>query len=162
MATLSDPTVTPVLGDNKAAASPFIKCLVRLIRAQDSYGSWKEKCDTDLLACFTVPEEKRRAIPIIGDPDPDVLWRLDVFYRAVGIAIEERSGLLISRTMEINHHGGFGRVLFTTRRLVVLSKTLRDVHRFGFSTLRKLAKTGAKLVNDAARVIEAYPDVARA
>lgn len=161
MATLSDPTVIPALGDNKAVATPFIKCLVRLIRAQDSYGSWKEKCDTDLLAYFTVPDEERRAIPIIGDPDPGVLWRLDVFYRAVGIAIEERSGLLISRTMEINQ-GGFGRVLFTTRRLVVLSKTLHDVHRFGFSTLRKLAKTGAKLVNDAARVIEAYPDMARA
>ncbi|MQW86343.1 NifX-associated nitrogen fixation protein [Sinorhizobium saheli] len=161
MATLSDPTVIPVLGDNKAVATPFIKCLVRLIRGQDCYGSWKEKCDADLLAYFTVPEEKRCAIPIIGDPDPGVLWRLDMFYRAVGVSVEERSGLLISRTMEINHEG-FGRVLFTTRRLVVLSKTLRDVHRFGFSTLRKLAKTGAKLVNDAARVIEAYPDVARA
>ncbi|MCZ4093160.1 NifX-associated nitrogen fixation protein [Sinorhizobium psoraleae] len=161
MATLTDPTVIPVLGDNKAVANPFIKCLVRLICAQDSYGSWKEKCDTELLADFTVPEETRCAIPVIGDPDPGVLWRLDVFYRAVGVAIEERSGLLVLRTMEINQEG-FGRVLFTTRRLVILSKTLRDVHRFGFSTLRKLAKTGAKLVNDAARVIEAYPDVARA
>ncbi|NRP75536.1 hypothetical protein ILFOPFJJ_06459 [Ensifer psoraleae] len=150
-----------VLDDNKAVATPFAKCLVRLIRAQDSYGSWKEKSDIDLLSCFTVPEEKRSVIPIMGDPDPDVLWRLDVFYGAVGVAIEERSGLLVWRTMEINQEG-FGRVLFTTRRLVVLSKTLRDVHRFGFSTLRRLAKTGAKLVNDAARVIEAYPDVALA
>lgn len=161
MATLSDPTVTPVLDENKVVATPFIKCLVRLIRIQDSYGSWKEKCDIDLLADFTVPESKRRAIPLIGDPDPGVLWRLDVFYRAVGVAIEERSGLLVSRTMEISHDG-FGRVLFTTRRLVVLSKTLRNIHRFGFSTVRTLAKTGAKLVNDAARVIEAYPEVARA
>ncbi|MBB5571333.1 DUF269 domain-containing protein, partial [Rhizobium lentis] len=57
---------------------------------------------------------------------------------------------------------GFGRVLFTTGRLVVLSKTLRDVHRFGFETLGKLAEVGNKMVDDAIAVIETYPDVARA
>ncbi|MDK1389272.1 NifX-associated nitrogen fixation protein [Sinorhizobium sp. 7-81] len=160
MATLSDPAVTPAVGDDKALATPFIKCLVRWIRAHDFYGSRENKCDAQLLAKFTVTEEQRRAIPIIGDPDPDVLWRLDAFYGAVGVAIEERAGLLVSRTMEISHEG-CGRVLFTTRRLVVLSKTLRDVHRFGFSTLRKLAKTGTKLVNHAVEVIQAYPDLAR-
>ncbi|NRQ19209.1 NifX-associated nitrogen fixation protein [Ensifer sesbaniae] len=161
MTTLPNPAVIPVLDHDKVVTAPFIRCLVRLIRAQDAYGSWKEKCDFDVLDHFTVADEKRCALPLMGDPDPDVLWRLDVFYQAVGVAIEERSGLLVSRTMEINNEG-FGRVLFTTRRLVLLSKTLRDVHRFGFSSLRKLATTGAKLVNDAARVIEAYPDVARA
>ncbi|MBB2701683.1 UNVERIFIED_ORG: putative nitrogen fixation protein, partial [Rhizobium esperanzae] len=45
---------------------------------------------------------------------------------------------------------------------VVLSKTLRDVHRFGFETLGKLAETGTKMVDDAIEVIETYPDVARA
>ncbi|WP_026616042.1 NifX-associated nitrogen fixation protein [Ensifer aridi] len=149
------------ISDDGSLATPFMKCLVRLVRARDSYGLWKGKCDAELLANFTVTEEQRRAIPVIGDPDPDVLWRLDLFYAAVGAAIEERSGLLISRTMEISDEG-IGRVLFTTRRLVVLSKTLRDVHRFGFNTLGRCAKTGTALVKDAMMSIEAYPDVARA
>ncbi|OWK25158.1 hypothetical protein AJ87_13320 [Rhizobium yanglingense] len=161
MTTLSDPAVTPAVNDDKTLASPFLKCLVRLMRAQDSYGLWNGKCDADLLANFTVPEDQRRAIPIIGDPDPYVLWRLDTFYAAVGLAIEERSDLLVSRTMEISQEG-FGRVLFTTKRLVLLSTTLHDVHRFGFNTLRECATTGTKLVSDAVAVIEAYPDVARA
>ncbi|TGS26305.1 DUF269 domain-containing protein, partial [bacterium M00.F.Ca.ET.180.01.1.1] len=69
--------------------------------------------------------------PIIGDPDPDVLWRLDKYYAAIGLAIGERCGLMASPMIQVSHEG-FGRVLFTTGRLVVLSKTLRDVHRFGF------------------------------
>ncbi|RUU06423.1 NifX-associated nitrogen fixation protein, partial [Mesorhizobium sp. USDA-HM6] len=119
------------------------------------------KSDAELLGDFIITKEKRRAIPIIGDPDPDVLWRLDMFYTAVGLAIEERSGLMASPMMEMSHEG-FGRVLFTTGRLVVLSKTLRDVHRFGFETFWKLAASGTKLAGDAIAVIEAYPEVARA
>ncbi|AFL54964.1 MULTISPECIES: NifX-associated nitrogen fixation protein [Sinorhizobium/Ensifer group] len=161
MTALSDPRFTRAVSDDGSLATPFMKCLARLVRAQDSYGLWRDKCDAELLANFTVTEEQRRAIPVIGDPEPDVLLRLDLFYAAVGVAIEERSGLLISRTLEISDEG-IGRVLFTTRRLVVLSKTLRDAHRFGFNTLGKCAKTGTKLVKDAIKSIEAYPDVARA
>ena len=113
------------------------------------------------VADFIVTKEQRREIPIIGDPDPDVLWRLETFYTCSALAIEERSGLLVSSTMMMSHEG-FGRVVLTTGRLVVLSKSLRDVHRFGFETLGKLAKAGAKLVDDAIAAIEAYPDVARA
>ncbi|RUW54141.1 NifX-associated nitrogen fixation protein [Mesorhizobium sp. M1A.F.Ca.ET.072.01.1.1] len=157
-----DAVVSPDVAEDEAAiATPFVKCLVRLIRAQDSYGSWEGKSDAEILGDFIISKEQRRAIPIIGDPDPDVLWRLDMFYTAVGLAIEERSGLMASPMMEMSHEG-FGRVLFTAGRLVVLSKTLRDVHRFGFETFWKLAAAGTKLAGDAIAAIEAYPEVARA
>ncbi|MBP1884781.1 NifX-associated nitrogen fixation protein [Sinorhizobium mexicanum] len=147
--------------DETAPATPFLKCLMRQIRAQDTYGMWEDKSDADLLADFIITKEQRREIPIIGDPDPDVLWRLQIFYTCVALVIEQRSGLVVSSTMMMSHEG-FGRVVLTTGRLVVLSKTLRDVHRFGFDTIGKLAKVGAKLVDDAVAAIEAYPDVARA
>ncbi|MFC3320504.1 NifX-associated nitrogen fixation protein [Mesorhizobium cantuariense] len=157
-----DAAVGPAIADDEAAlATPFVKCLVRLIRAQDSYGSWEGKPDAELLGDFILTKEQRRAIPIVDDPDPDVLWRLDKFYAAVGLAIEERSGLMASPVTEMSHEG-FGRVIFTAGRLVVLSKTLRDVHRFGFETLWKLAAAGTKLAGDAIATIEAYPEVARA
>ncbi|TJW15559.1 MAG: NifX-associated nitrogen fixation protein [Mesorhizobium sp.] len=150
-----------VIDDEAALSTPFVKCLVRLMRAQDSYGSWEGKSDAELLADFIVTKEQRREIPIIGDPDPDVLWRLDIFYAAVGLAIDERSGLMASPMMKISHEG-FGRVILTAGRLVVLAKSLRDVHRFGFETFQKLADAGAKLVDDAVAAIEAHLDVARA
>ncbi|MER9630025.1 NifX-associated nitrogen fixation protein [Mesorhizobium sp. M0296] len=159
---MSDAVVTPAVAEDEAAlATPFVKCLVRLVRAHDSHGSWEGKSDAELLGDFIITREQRRAIPIIGDPDPDVLWRLEIFYTAVGLAIEERCGLMASPMMEVSHEG-FGRVLFTAGRLVALSKTLRDVHRFGFETLRKLAQAGTKMVGDAIAAIEAHPEVARA
>ncbi|MER9419472.1 NifX-associated nitrogen fixation protein [Mesorhizobium sp. M0306] len=159
---MSDAVVSPAVAEHEAAlATPFVKCLVRLVRAHDSHGSWEGKSDAELLGDFIVTREQRRAIPIIGDPDPDVLWRLEMFYTAVGLAIEERSGLMASPMMEMSHEG-FGRVLLTAGRLVVLSKTLRDVHRFGFETFWKLAAAGTKLAGDATAAIEAHPEVARA
>ncbi|MCP9233656.1 MAG: NifX-associated nitrogen fixation protein [Mesorhizobium sp.] len=159
---MSDPAIPPAVTEDEAAlCTPFVKCLVRLIRAQDSYGSWERKADAELLGDFIITKEQRRAIPIIGDPDPDVLWRLHKYYAAIGLAIEERCGLMASPMIQVSHEG-FGRVLFTTGRLVVLSKTLRDVHRFGFETLLKLATAGTKLVDDGIAVIEAFPHVALA
>ncbi|KAA3448385.1 NifX-associated nitrogen fixation protein [Mesorhizobium sp. SARCC-RB16n] len=158
---MADAVIPAVKEDQAALATSFVKCLVRLLRAQDSYGSWEGKPAPELLADFIVTKEQRREIPIIGDPDPDVLWRLDVYYAAVGLAIEERAGLMASPMMNISHEG-FGRVLLTAGRLVVLSKTLRDVHRFGFESFRQLAEAGTRLVDDALAAIEIYPDAARA
>ncbi|MFW8643184.1 DUF269 domain-containing protein [Rhizobium beringeri] len=52
--------------------------------------------------------------------------------------------------MEISPEG-IGRVLFTTKRLVLLSSTLRNVHSFGFNTLRKCADAGTTLVEQGGR-----------
>jgi probable nitrogen fixation protein len=147
-------------GDVEALQNAFMMCMVRLVRAKDFYGLWSGDGDAELLAKFITAHEQRRAIPTVGDLDPLILWRLNTFYAAVGLAIEERSNLLVSRTMEISPDG-IGRVLFTTKRLVLLSSTLRNVHNFGFNSLRKCADTGTRLVSEAVAVVKAYPDVAR-
>ena len=51
-------------------------------------------------------------------------------------------------------------MILTVGRLVVISKSLRDVHRFGFDSFEKLAEAGEKLVEDAKTWIELYPMVA--
>ncbi|MER9164715.1 NifX-associated nitrogen fixation protein [Mesorhizobium sp. M0715] len=155
---MSDAAVSPAVNEDEAAlATPFVKCLVRLIRAQ-AFCSWEGKSDAELLGDFIITRKQRHAMPIIGDPDPDVLWRLDMFYTAVGLAIEERSGLMTSPMMEMKTHGGFGRLLFTVGQLSFCP----DVHRFGFDKFRQLAEAGTKLVDDATAATEAYRDVARA
>ena len=40
------------------------------------------------------------------------------------------------------HHEGFGRMVLIGGRLIVVNKQLRDVHRFGFDNLGKLAEEG--------------------
>ena len=59
------------------------------------------------------------------------------------------------------HHEGFGRLVLIAGRLVVVNKQLRDVHRFGFESLERLAEEGDKFVAQGIDMIETYPDVAR-
>lgn len=140
--------------------SLFFRELVKQWRAQDSYGAWEKKSDTGLLAPYVLDKEQRRAIPIIGDPDPEILWRVELFYNAVGLATERASGVMVSPMMKMRHEG-FGRMVLIAGRLVVVNKQLRDVHRFGFPSMGKLAEEGDKLVAGALEMIEKFPEVAR-
>lgn len=142
-----------------AISSPFVATLVRLVRAQDAYGVWEGKPDSELIAPFIVSKEQRRNMPLMADPDPDVIARLELFYNAVSLAIEAEIGHVAAPMMKI-HHEGFGRVLLTIGKLVVLSKHLRDVHRFGFDSVDKLAAEGAKQVAAAVEIYKTFPEVA--
>ena len=137
----------------------FAKELVTQIRAQDTHGSWDRKSDAQLLEDFIVDKEKRRAIPIIGDPDPDTLWRLELFYGALCLAIERRCGAMVSPMMKLSHEG-FGRMVLIAGRLVVVNKQLRDTHRFGFDSLEKLNAEAEKLIGSAIEMIQRFPEVA--
>lgn len=139
--------------------SVFLQELVKQVRAQDTYGTWEGKSDATVLADFIVTKEQRKQMPIIGDPDPDVIWRIERFYNAVGLAVERKTGLIAGPMIKIGHEG-FGRLLMTTGRLVVVSKTLRDVHRFGFESFVKLAEAGDKVIEEALGWIEKHSDVA--
>jgi probable nitrogen fixation protein len=143
-----------------AANDPFLRELVKQWRAQDSHGAWEGKPDTALLAPYVLDAEARRALPLIGDPDPETLWRLELFHNAVGLAIERATGCMVSPLMKM-HHEGFGRVVLTAGRLVVVNRHLRDVHRFGYPSLVKLAAAGSQLVADGVAMIERFPEVAR-
>ncbi|MEF2070891.1 NifX-associated nitrogen fixation protein [Consotaella sp. CSK11QG-6] len=141
--------------------SAFLTQLVQVVRAEDSYGAWEDKSDAELLAEYIVTKDERRDIPIMGDPEPETLWRLEKFYAAVGLLIEKKTGCMAGPMMKM-HHEGFGRIVLIAGRLVVLSKHLRDVHRFGFESFQKLAEAGDKLTADAVSTIETFPDAARA
>ncbi len=139
--------------------SVFLTELIKLWRAQDSYGAWDGKSDLDLLAPYIIDKEKRKEIPIIGDPDPDLLWHLEIFYNAIGLAIERESGVMVTPMMKM-HHEGFGRMVLIAGRLIVVNKQLRDVHRFGFLSLDKLVTEGEKWVVAGVDMIRQFPEVA--
>ena len=140
--------------------SVFLKELIKQWRAQDAHGAWDKKSDLDLIAPYIITKEQRREIPIMGDPDPETLWRLELFYNAVGLSVERATGIMVSPMMKM-HHEGFGRMVLTAGRLVVINKHLRDAHRFGFESLEKLVAEGEKLVAAAVEMIEKFPEVAR-
>ena len=143
-----------------SSSEMFLNELAKQYRAQDTYGTWDGKSDATLLDPYIIDKEKRKEIPIMGDPDPETLWRLELFYNAVGLSVERRTGIMVSPMMKMSHEG-FGRMVLTAGRLVVINKSLRDVHRFGFNDMDKLGEEGGKLVDTAVEMIEKFPEVAK-
>ena len=143
-----------------AAESVFVKELIKQWRAQDMHGAWENKTDLDLIEPYIVDKKKRKEIPLVGDPDPETIWRLELFYNAVGLSIERATGCMVTPMMKMSHEG-FGRLVLMAGRLIVVNKMLRDVHRYGYDSLEKLADEGEKAINAGVDMITKYPDVAR-
>lgn len=157
---MTEATVAAPTADETALLEdPFIRELVKQLRAQDTHGTWEGKSDLTLLEPFILTAEQRRAMPMMGDPDPETLWRLDLFHNAVGLSIERATRCMVSPMMKMSHEG-FGRAVLTTGRLIVVNRYLRDVHRFGYPSLAKLAEAGRKLVDEGVALIGKYPEVA--
>lgn len=138
----------------------FLKQLVAQIRAQDTYGHWAGKPNSDLLEPYILDAEKRKALPIVANPDPDTLWRLELFYAAIGMTIEKKTGVMAGPMMRMSPEG-FGRMVLIAGKLVVVDKHLRDVHRFGFASTKKLCEQALRLISGAIELIEKNPEVAR-
>lgn len=148
----------------ETAADPmqslFVKELIKQWRAQDAHGTWEGKSDATLLAPYIVTREQRREMPIIDDPDPETLWRVELYYNAIGLAIERTTGVMVTPMMKMSHEG-FGRMVLLAGRLVAVNKQLRDVHRFGFESMEKLAEEGEKQVAAGIAMVEQFPGAAR-
>ena len=144
----------PVLGGEVARE------LLRQMRGIDTYGTLDNAADEDILDGFVMTKERRREVPIVGDPDELTVARLKAFYNALAVLVEQRTGLMAVTLVHL-HYEGFGRALVVVGKLVVCDRTLRDVHRFGFASLEKLEADLLKLVAASVTLIETHADVAR-
>lgn len=145
--------------DDPLLESDFIKEIVKQVRAVDTYGTYEGWSVAKIVDPFVLTKERKREIPIVGDPDDITMARVKAFYNAIATLIEVRSGLMAVPVINLTHEG-FGRAFITCGRLIVLDKTLRDVHRFGFPTLEKLNGDGETAIAKAIELIEKYREVA--
>ncbi len=137
----------------------FIQEMLRQMRALDSYGTWDGQPPEAVLAPLVLTPERKGVIPIIGDPDEETIARVKAFYNAIAVLIEKECGMLAVTLLHLTHEG-FGRILITVGKLVVLDRTLRDVHRFGFDSLSKMKTEADKLLSVALELVGRHPDVA--
>ena len=145
--------------DDPVLNSDFANQMVRQMRAIDSYGTYDGWPVERILAPYVVTKEQRRSIPVIGDPDDILLSRIKAFYNAISSLIEKECGLMAVPMVNLTHEG-FGRVVITVGKLVVMDRTLRDVHRYGFESFSKMKDEGDKLLSVALELIGKYPEVA--
>ncbi|ACB49917.1 DUF269-containing protein [Crocosphaera subtropica ATCC 51142] len=140
--------------------SPFLQSLVQQIRAYDHYGVYRTWTDELVIAPYVIPKKKRREISLEGDIDPTTKLRILCYFRAIAALIEKETGLLCQVVVDLNHEG-FGWALVWGGKLMVVSRSLRDAHRFGFDTLEKLNDQGTKLANAGIELVNKFPEVAR-
>ena len=88
---MSEALATAVSATTDPMESVFVKELIKQWRAQDAHGAWDGKSDAELLAPYVLTKEQRRELPIMGDPDPETLWRLELFYNAAWLRAHLRS-----------------------------------------------------------------------
>jgi probable nitrogen fixation protein len=137
----------------------FIKEMVRQTRALDSYGQWDGKTMPQILDAYVLTKERKREIPVIGDPDDQIIARVKSFHNAIAVLIEKECGLMAVPFVQLTHEG-FGRALIVVGKLVVMDRTLRDVHRFGFESLSKMKSEADKYLSVAVEIIGKHSDVA--
>lgn len=140
-------------------STDFIMEMAKQMRAIDSYGTYDGWPVERILAPYVVTKEQRRAIPVIGDPDEIMLARIKAFYNAISSLIEKECGLMAVPMINITHEG-FGRAVITVGKLVVMDKTLRDVHRYGYESLSKMKDEADKLLSVALGLVGKHPEVA--
>ena len=140
-------------------STDFIQEMVKQMRAIDSYGTYDGWPAERVLAPYVLTKEQKRAIPVIGDPDEVLLARIKCFYNAIASLIEKECGQMAVPMINITHEG-FGRAVITVGKLVVMDKTLRDVHRYGYESLSKMKDDADKLLSVALEIVGKYPQVA--
>ena len=137
----------------------FIKAMVLQTRALDSYGRADGKPPAEILEPYLLDRDKRKTLPVIGDPDGPMIARVKAFYNAIAVLIEQECGLMAVPFVQITSEG-FGRALICVGKLVVMDRTLRDMHRFGFDSLSKMKTEADKHLSVALEIIGKYPEVA--
>jgi len=149
-----------------AAADPFMASdviveMLKQLRALDTYDTYEGWSEAQIIDPMVLTKERKREIPIVGDPDETTLARVKAYYNAIASLIEKKAGLMAVPVINITHEG-FGRAFVLVGKLIVVDKTLRDVHRFGFPSLEDLSVKTEQVVDKAIGLIEQYREVAEA
>ena len=70
---LNTPDLTATL---TVDSSPFLKAIVQQIRANDSYGTYRNWADEILHKPYLISKKKRREISVEGEVEPNTLARI--------------------------------------------------------------------------------------
>lgn len=145
--------------DDPVLTTDFATEMLRQMRAMDSYGTYDTYTPAKILEPFILTKAMKREIPIVGDPDEITIARIKAFYNAIAALIEKECGLMAVPMINLTHEG-FGRAIITVGKLIVVDRTLRDVHRFGFESLSKMKTEGDKMLSVALNLIGEHSAVA--
>jgi len=110
--------------DETELQADFAKEIAKQLRAIDTYDTYQGWSTAQVLDPLILTKERKREIPIIGDPDEITIARVKAFYNAVASLIEKKTKLMAVPVINLSHEG-FGRAFVIVGKLIVVEKTLR-------------------------------------
>ena len=149
-----------VAEDDPVLESEFMAEMVKQMNAIDTYGTYEGWSKAKILDPFVLTPERKREIPVVGDPDEITMSRVKAFYNGISSMIEKECGLMAVPMINLSHEG-FGRAIISVGKLIVVDRTLRDVHRFGFKSLSKMKDEADKLLSVALQIVGEHSAVAK-
>jgi probable nitrogen fixation protein len=144
-----------VTEDDSYLKSDIVQDMIKQLRAIDTYDTYEGWSEAKIIDPLVLTKERKKNIPVIGDPDEITIARLKAYYNSLATLIEKKTGLMAAPMVHISHEG-FGRALIMVGKLIVVDKILRDTHRFGFASLEEMCEKTDKVIEKALALIEKY------
>jgi probable nitrogen fixation protein len=141
--------------DDSFLKSDIVQDMIKQLRAIDTYDTYEGWSEAKIIDPLVLTKERKKNIPVIGDPDELTIARLKAYYNSLATLIEKKTGLMAAPMVHISHEG-FGRALIMVGKLIVVDKILRDTHRFGFASLEEMSEKTDKVIEKALALIEKY------
>jgi probable nitrogen fixation protein len=157
---MNQPALAIEAGDAYLESEVVVE-MIKQLRALDTYDTYEGWSNEKIIDPLVLTKERKREIPIVGDPDEITLARVKAYYNSIASLIEKKGGIMAVPVINITHEG-FGRAFVLTGKLIVVDKTLRDVHRFGFPSLEDMSVKTDQVIAKAIELIEKYREVAEA
>lgn len=147
---------------NPETADALIRRLCHLLDAADFFGHSSSLPPLEKIA--------KLFLASAGDKDqsefncavsPKVRQQVPLLFQAMAGVMEERTGLMIQSTAEINGEG-FGRGLLYSGRVIVVLKSLRAGFPFPFTSAEKTISYGVECIEEGMAWLEKYKELTSA
>ncbi|MNB90609.1 hypothetical protein D3C81_221770 [compost metagenome] len=138
----------------------LIRRLNDLLSASDYFGRYASLTPEEKISkLFLASADDKAKSDINCTVSDEVRSQVPVLFQAIAGVLEEKSGLMIQSSAEINVEG-FGRGLLYSGRIILVIKSLRAGFPFPFTSLAKTVAYGVACVEEGLTFLDKYKDLA--
>lgn len=144
---------------NPGTAEALTRRLCDVLDAGDFYGRHASLPAAEKIGkLFLASAGDRQQSEFNCTVSPKVRQQVPLLFQAMAGVMEERSGLLIQSSAEINGEG-FGRGLLYSGRVILVLRSLRAGFPFPFTSLEKTIRYGAEGIEEGLAFLDKYHEL---
>lgn len=144
---------------NQETADALVRRLCHLLDAGDFFGRNRMLPPLEKIGkLFLASSEDQNQSEFNCAASPKVRQQVPLLFQAMAGVMEERTGLMIQSTAEINGEG-FGRGLLYSGRVILVLKSLRAGFPFPFTSAEKTLRYGVECIEEGLAFLDQYKEM---